>query len=36
MLADDAELNNPMTQRIASLLNLPALGKKRTSLKWKT
>jgi putative sterol carrier protein len=29
MLADDAELNNPMTQRIASLLNLPAPGKKK-------
>lgn len=29
MLADDAELNNPMTQKIASLLNLPAPGKKK-------
>ena len=29
MLAEDAELNNPMTQRIASLLNLPAPGKKK-------
>ena len=29
MLADDAELNNPMTQRIAALLNLPAPGKKK-------
>ncbi len=29
MLAEDAELNNPMTQRIASLLDLPAPGKKK-------
>ncbi len=29
LLAEDAELNNPMTQRIASLLNLPAPGKKK-------
>jgi aminoglycoside phosphotransferase (APT) family kinase protein/putative sterol carrier protein len=29
MLAEDAELNNPMTQKIASLLNLPAPGKKK-------
>ena len=29
MLAEDAELNNPMTQRIATLLKLPAPGKKK-------
>ena len=34
MLADDAELNNPMTQRIASLLNLPAPGKKKEVTKF--
>ena len=33
LLADDAELNNPMTQRIASLLNLPAPGKKAEVIK---
>ena len=29
LLAEDAELNNPMTQRIASLLDLPAPGQKK-------
>lgn len=33
MLADDAEQNNPMTQRIASLLGLPAPGKKAEVIK---
>ena len=33
MLAEDAELNNPCTQRIASLLNLPAPGKKKEVIK---
>jgi aminoglycoside phosphotransferase (APT) family kinase protein/putative sterol carrier protein len=33
ILADDAELNNPFTQRIASLLNLPAPGKKKEVIK---
>lgn len=29
LLAEDAEIKNPMTQRIAGLLNLPAPGKKK-------
>ncbi len=33
MLAEDAELNNPMTQRIARLLDLPAPGKKSEIIK---
>lgn len=33
MLAEDVELNNPCTQRIASLLNLPAPGKKKEVIK---
>jgi aminoglycoside phosphotransferase (APT) family kinase protein/putative sterol carrier protein len=33
ILADDAELNNPFTQRIASLLDLPAPGRKKEAMK---